>query len=151
MVRFTGLVEALNTLPRARITHCAEFCAAFRLARPGASDAENERTYGACFSPNYHGHNYRLEVTVEGPVDPETGLVLDFLRLGGLVQEKIVDAVDHRNLNLDVGMLEGVIPTTENLAVRFWEVLAGALPPGAELAEIRLHEGRDHFVTYHGA
>lgn len=136
--------------PVARITHRAEFAAALRLASPDLSEAENREAYGVCFSPSGHGHNYLLEVTVEGPVDPRTGMVMDLNRLAALVRERVVDRVDHLDLNQDVDFLAGVIPTSENLAVRFWERIAPALPAGVRMVELRLRESRDQGVSYRG-
>lgn len=136
--------------PRARITVRTEFCAALRLALAGRSDAENRALYGPCFSPHGHGHNYLLDVAVEGPVDPETGMVMDLNRLHALVRERLVEPVDHRNLNAEFELLAGRPPTTENLALAFWNALAPALPEGVTLAEIALRESRDHSVSYRG-
>ncbi|MBC8327631.1 MAG: 6-carboxytetrahydropterin synthase [Planctomycetes bacterium] len=128
------------------MSHSAEFCAAFRLHN-AAFDADwNEAAFGACHSPNFHGHNYLLTVEVEGPVDPDRGMVMDLNRLGALVREVVIERVDHRNLNTDVGFLDGVIPTSENLASAFWRILEAELPPGVRLARLRLQESRDHSV-----
>lgn len=137
-------------MPRAQIRVRAEFCAAFRLAIEGADDAENRAAFGVCFSPNYHGHNYLLEVTVEGEVDARTGLVADYAVLDALVHEQIITPVDHRNLNTDVDFLNGVVPTSENLCIAFWPRLRDALPEGLSLMRLRLQESRDHEVVYEG-
>ena len=137
-------------LPEALLVHRAEFCAAFRLFRPELSDAENRALYGKCFSPNSHGHNYLLDVTVAGPVDPQSGMVMDLQKLASLVQDRIIQRVDHLHLNHDVDFLEGVVPTSENLAMAFWEILGRALPEGVRLHEIRLQESRDNAVSYRG-
>ena len=137
-------------MPRAQIRVRSEFCAAFRLAMEGASDAENAAAFGVCFSPNYHGHNYLLEVCVSGEVDARTGLVADYAVLDELVGRLIVAEVDHKNLNTDVNWLEGAVPTTENLCVAFWSRLSEALPPGLTLDRIRLQESRDHEVVFEG-
>ncbi len=134
-------------MPRLRVTHRSRFCAALRLASPALDEAGNREAYGICFSPHSHGHDYTLEVTVEGEPDPRTGILVDYVRLGALVEERILRLVDHRNLNLDVGFLAGVVPTSENLARCFWERLAAALPPGLRLVELRLQEGQDDWVT----
>ncbi len=134
-------------MPRARITHTAEFCAAFRLRNEARDAAWNDATFGVCHSANYHGHNYLLTVEVEGPVDPDSGMVMDLTRLAALVRERIVERVDHRNLNTDVDFLAGTIPTSENLAAAFWRILAAELPPGVALAAVRLQESRDNAVV----
>lgn len=134
--------------PKLRLTHRVEFCSAHFLAAPGLSEEENRARYGPCARP--HGHNYRLEVTVEGPLRPETGMVMDLNRLSRLVAERLVAKVDHLDLNRDVDFLAGCITTGENLLLRFWEQLAPALPPGVRLAELRLRETRDNTIVYHG-
>jgi len=134
----------------ARIRHETEFCAAFRLEMPGATDDENRAAFGVCFSPNYHGHNYRMAVTVKGPIDSRTGMVMDYAILADLIKTRIFDAVDHRNLNTDVDFLSGIIPTSENLAVSFWAELADGLPNGVRMVEIELQESRDNAVIYSG-
>lgn len=137
-------------MPRAQIRVRSEFCAAFRLAMEGASDAENAAAFGVCFSPNYHGHNYLLEVCVSGEIDARTGLVADYAVLDELIAREITAEVDHKNLNTDVPWLAGVVPTSENLSVAFWQRLVAALPAGLRLDRIRLQESRDHEVVYEG-
>lgn len=134
-------------MPVLRLTHRSRFCAALRLASPQLDEEENRAAYGACYSPHYHGHDYTLEVTVAGEPDPRTGILVDYRRLADLVEERILRHVDHRNLNEDVAFLAGVVPTSENLARRFWERLAAALPPGLRLVELRLQEGPDDWVA----
>lgn len=135
--------------PMIYITRKVEFCASHRLYNPTFSDEKNARVFGLCNNPNGHGHNYTMEVTVKGDVDPETGMVLDLKFLKKLVTEEIIDKVDHKNLNVDVDFLQGIIPTAENLAIKFWEVLEAKLGDGL-LHEIRLYESPRNFVTYRG-
>jgi len=137
-------------MPRAEIRVSAEFCASFRLEIVGASDEENRAAFGACFSENFHGHNYLAEFRLEGEIDPRCGMVADYAVIDRLIQEHIIEAVDHRNLNLDVDFLAGIIPTSENLCVAFWQRLAAVLPDGVRLGEIHLRESRDHAVVYRG-
>ena len=137
-------------MPRVRITRRLHFCAAHRLARPEWSEEENRRVFGDCANANWHGHNYDLEVTVSGPVDPETGYVMDLKTLKDLVNRRVVNDLDHRNLNLDVPWLDGVIPSTENLAVSIWERIAPHIPPPAELDKVVLWETPRHWVEYRG-
>ena len=137
-------------MPRVRITRRLHFCAAHRLARDHWSDEENRRVYGDCANPNWHGHNYDLEVTVSGPVDPETGYVMDLKALKDLVNRRVVDDLDHRNLNLDVPWLEGVIPSTENLAVAIWERIAAHVPAPAKLDRVFLWETPRQWAEYRG-
>jgi 6-pyruvoyltetrahydropterin/6-carboxytetrahydropterin synthase len=113
------------------------FNAAHQLRDPGLSEAENRRLYGKC--ANLHGHNYVLEVVVAGEIDPATGYILDLKQLSEVISGRIVDDVDHRNLNTDVPWLEGLIPTAENLAVAFWARLRSELPAGS-LRSVRLWE-----------
>jgi 6-pyruvoyltetrahydropterin/6-carboxytetrahydropterin synthase len=113
------------------------FNAAHQLRDPRLSDAENERLYGKC--ANLHGHNYVLEVVVAGEIDRATGYVLDLKQLSDVISKRVIEEVDHRNLNTDVGWLEGVIPTAENLVVAFWERIRSELPAGS-LRSVRLWE-----------
>lgn len=113
------------------------FNAAHELRNPDLSEAENRRLYGKC--ANLHGHNYVLEVVVAGTIDPGTGYVLDLKRLSDVISRRIVEDVDHRNLNTDVAWLEGLIPTAENLALAFWERLRTELPEGT-LRAVRVWE-----------
>lgn len=135
-------------MPRVRLAHRVEFCAGHQLLAPGLSEAASAALYGPCSRP--HGHNYLLEVVVEGPLDPRTGMVMDLNLLASLVRERIVQRVDHRDLNRDVDFLRGAITTGESLLVRFWEQLAPALPAGVRLAELRLQETREHAILYRG-
>lgn len=137
-------------MPRVRITRRLHFCAAHRLARDDWSEEENRRVFGDCANPNWHGHNYDLEVTVIGPVDPETGYVMDLKALKDLVNRRVVDDLDHGNLNLDVAWLEGIIPSTENLAVAIWGRIAAHIPEPAALDRVVLWETPRHRVEYRG-
>ncbi|AXA36832.1 MAG: 6-carboxytetrahydropterin synthase [Candidatus Sumerlaea chitinivorans] len=126
-----------------------QFAAAHRLCREDLSDEENFAIYGKCANPNGHGHNYDLEVAVEGELDPATGMVVNFYDLQRVVEEHIFNKVDHKNLNKDVDFLHGVIPTAENLARCFWEVLEPHVRP-ARLFSITVAEGEANVVTYFG-
>ena len=132
------------------ITRRLEFCASHRLFNPDFSDEKNESTFGLCNNPNGHGHNYVLEVTVKGEVDPETGMVLDLKALKKLINEEIINKVDHKNLNVDVDFLKGVIPTAENIAIHIWNILESKIESG-ELHEVKLFESERNYVVYHGA
>src|ERR1041384_2813172 len=103
------------------ITRQVHFNSAHRLHNPTKSQQWNEERYGLCTNPHWHGHNYVLEVTVRGQPDPETGYVLDLGDLKRILHRAVVDKCDHRNLNTDVDFLEGVIPSTENLVISFWQ------------------------------
>ena len=138
-------------MPVQQISYRTEFCAAYRLYREDWSEQRNRDIYGICASPNSHGHNYLFTVTLQGPVDSETGMVYDFLKLKQLVDQRIYDQVDHRNLNLDVPFLQGIVPTSENLLIAFWEQLADAFTDSsAKLDRLRIEESRDCRSDYFG-
>lgn len=132
------------------VTRQSEFSASHRLHSPNLSDSENCRIFGKCNNPNGHGHNYVLEVTIAGELDPTTGMVIDLTKLKKIVDREIVQKVDHKNLSLDVSFLEGVVPTAENLVIRFWEILFPKIKTG-RLYEIKLYESTKNFVVYRGA
>ena len=135
--------------PNVTITRRLHFSAAHRVHNPAMSEDENRRIFGKCNNPNWHGHNYILDVSVRGPLDDRTGYVIDLSRVKQIVEQLVVSKVDHRNLNLEVDFLEGVIPTTENIVVAFWKVLAPALRP-AELTRLVLWETVNNYVEYDG-
>ena len=137
-------------MPRCVVTRRVHFNAAHRLWNPTFSDAENERVFGVCNNPNYHGHNYNLDVSVSGNIDPVTGFVLDINRLKAIVEESVVRHLDHKNLNLDVPWFHEQNPTAENIAVVCWRLLAPAVVP-AELVRIRLWETERNYVDYEGS
>lgn len=136
-------------MPTVYVTRKVHFNAAHRLHNPEKSAAWNQETFGKCNSPNWHGHNYVLEVTVAGEPDPETGYVIDLGQLKRILEERIVEQVDHKNLNLDVPFLAGVLPSTENFVVAIWNELEGALPAG-RLHVVRLYETERNFAEYRG-
>ena len=137
-------------MPTVRVTRSVHFSAAHRLFRPDWDDARNSEVFGACANPNWHGHNYELDVTVEGDVDPETGFVFDLKRLRDALEEAVIRDVDHKNLNVEVPWLSGVNPTTENVVVAMWERIAECLPEGVRLARLVLHETPRNSVEYVG-
>lgn len=134
-------------MPTVYITRRATFNAAHRLHNPTRSDQWNRETFGKCNSPNWHGHNYVLEVTVAGEPDPETGYVVDLGDVKRAIAEEVLDQLDHRNLNLDVPWLQGVLPSTENLAVVIWDRLSSRL---AGLHEVRIRETDNNSAAYRG-
>jgi 6-pyruvoyltetrahydropterin/6-carboxytetrahydropterin synthase len=136
-------------MPTVTVTRRMTFNAAHRVHNPALSTDENESLFGKCNNPNWHGHNYVLEISVEGEVDERTGYVIDLGRVKRIVQESIIDHVDHRNMNVEVPFLEGVNPTTENIVVAFWRVLEPRLRPG-RLRRLRLRETENHWVEYEG-
>jgi 6-pyruvoyltetrahydropterin/6-carboxytetrahydropterin synthase len=131
------------------VTARLSFSAAHRLHNENRDAEWNRRMYDKCDNPGGHGHNYFLSVSVEGKVDPETGMLIDLKKLKDIIRERVVDRVDHRNLNADVDFLRGVIPTAENLARAFWQQLAPAIPVG-KLCEIVLEETEKNSVRYRG-
>lgn len=133
------------------LTHRYHFSAGHRLHNEALSAEENRRLYGKCNNPNGHGHNYQLEVTVAGPIDPETGMVCDLALLDRLVDETVLTPFDHRHLNLDVEAFRARVPTTENLCIEIFGRLAGGgLPQGVRLARVRLEETSLNFFEYGG-
>ncbi|MFN3694337.1 MAG: 6-carboxytetrahydropterin synthase, partial [Ignavibacterium sp.] len=112
------------------ITRRETFAAAHRLFKPGLSDEENLKIFGKCSNPNWHGHNYTLEVVVAGEVDPETGFVLDLKELKNIIHEHVIDKVDHKNFNLDIDFMKGIIPTSENICIAIWNQLKDKIPSG---------------------
>lgn len=136
-------------MPTVRVTRRVHFSAAHRLHSPALTDEENRRIYGLCNSPNWHGHNYELDVTVEGSPDPVTGYVVDL----GVVREaaeSVIGDLDHRNLNLDVPWLADTIPSTENLVVAIWTRLKPLIPAGGTLVRLVLWETPRNSAEYSG-
>lgn len=131
------------------MTRRVHFNAAHRLDNPRFDAAWNQRTYGVCNNPNWHGHNYELEVSVRGEPDAETGYVIDLGALKNLLETSIVSRCDHRNLNLEVDFLRGIIPSTENLVIAFWNEIAPNLKSG-KLHRVRLYESERNFAEYYG-
>lgn len=131
------------------VTRKAHFNAAHRLHNPDKPDAWNRETFGVCNNPNWHGHNYVLEVTIAGEPDAETGFVIDLSKLKEILYERVIDKCDHCNLNVDVQFMQGIMPTTENFAVAIWRELEGALPSG-RLHKVRLEETNNNSAEYYG-
>ena len=131
------------------VTRQVHFNAGHRLFNPARSARWNARTFGPCANPGGHGHNYVLEVTVRGRPDPETGYVIDLGKLKRIIEKAVVGPCDHRNLNTDVDFLEGIIPTTENLAVAFWGRIEPLIRSGT-LHNLRLYETPRNFADYSG-
>lgn len=132
------------------VTAKLDFSAAHRLHNPARDDAWNREVYDKCDNPGGHGHNYIIEVSVEGEIDPETGMVIDLKKLKDIMRARVINRVDHRNLNEDVDFLRGIIPTAENLARAFWGEIAPAIARG-HLARIVVHETDRNSVVYTGS
>jgi 6-pyruvoyltetrahydropterin/6-carboxytetrahydropterin synthase len=131
------------------VTRQVHFNSAHRLHNPSKSHRWNVRHYGLCSNPGWHGHNYVLEVSVRGTPSPHTGYLIDLGELKRILHATVVDPCDHRNLNQEVAFLRGIIPTTENLVIAFWNELAPRLKP-ARLHCVRLFETPRNFAEYHG-
>lgn len=131
------------------LTRRTTFSASHRLWSEQLSESENYEVYEKCANPNGHGHNYVLEVTVRGTVDPRTGMVLNLTDMKRITNEQVINWVDHKHLNYDVPWLEGVIPTAEMLAIKFWERLEDGFSKGL-LYEVRLHETENNSAVYRG-
>lgn len=125
----------------------AHFNAAHRLNNPKWSDEKNSAVFGLCNSPNYHGHNYELEVQITGDIDPETGFVYDLGRLSNLIKIHIENRFDHKNLNLDCSEFHNLNPTAENIVIVIWQILREVIETPFEL-KIRLYETPRNFVEY---
>lgn len=131
------------------VTRRVHFNAAHRMHNPAWDDAKNAEVFGKCNNANWHGHNYELEVTVAGIPDPDTGYVLDMHRLRDLVEQLVLSKVDHRNLNLDVDFMQGILPSSENFAIQIWRQLEPALRPH-RLHAVKLYETPRNYVEYRG-
>lgn len=137
------------------LTRRYRFSAAHRLHNDALSPEENRRVYGKCDNPYGHGHNYVLDVTVGGEIDPATGMIYDLGELDATVERQVLERFDHTNLNLDVEDFRTVVPTTENLCLGIYHLLQGKLPvrdrwPSARLERVRLEETSSNFFEYSG-
>ena len=134
---------------RVYLTRRETFAAAHRLFKPELSDEENFNLFGKCSNPNWHGHNYTLEVTVLGDVSSETGFVIDIKKLKQLIHENVISKVDHKNLNIDTDFMSGVIPTSENITIAIWNQLKSKIPAG-RLYSIKLYETENNYFEFKG-
>jgi 6-pyruvoyltetrahydropterin/6-carboxytetrahydropterin synthase len=132
-----------------RVCRRSNFNAAHRLFRPDWSDEKNQEVFGKCNNPNFHGHNYTLEVWIEGEIDTETGYVIDLKLVKDLVKKEIEERFDHRNLNLDCPEFQNLIPTAENIAVVCYDLLRDKIDSKFNLT-IRLWETENNIVEYNG-
>ena len=131
------------------LTRKCEFSAAHYYHNPQFSPEENQRIFGKCSNRNGHGHNYTLEVTVKGEVDRRSGFVVDLKQLKDVLEREVLQALDHRHLNLEVPEFKDRIPTTENLAIAIWDRLRPKLKV-AQLHRVRIYETPDLFVDFYG-
>jgi len=134
---------------KVKVSRKAHFNAAHRLYRKDWDDNKNNRVFGKCNNPNFHGHNYELVVSVTGEIDPETGFVMDMKILKDLIRSEIEDALDHKNLNLEVPEFKTLNPTAENIVIVIYNKLRPHIDLNKEL-EVVLYETPRNFVTYNG-
>lgn len=129
------------------IIRCEHFNAAHRLHNNNWSDKKNVEVFGKCNNPNYHGHNYDLEVKIIGLCDPESGYVIDTKILSDIIKEKVIDRFDHKNLNLDIQEFKSLNPTAENIAMVIYNILKPELNSNLKL-KIKLYETARNYVEY---
>ncbi|HNA90989.1 MAG TPA: 6-carboxytetrahydropterin synthase [Chitinophagaceae bacterium] len=132
------------------LTRIEHFNAAHKLYNPHWSKEKNEEVFGRCANENWHGHNFELYVTIKGQPDPDTGFIYDAKKLGALIQEKVIEKLDHRNLNIDVDFMKGKMCSVENLVVGIWNELMPSLPEGVLLHSLKLVETAKIYVEYFG-
>jgi len=132
-----------------KVCRRVNFNAAHRLYRKDWSDEKNDAVFGKCNNPNFHGHNYIMEVWIEGDIDPETGYVIDLKILKDIIKEEIVERFDHRNLNLDCPEFENLIPTAENIILVSWNLLRSRLDEKFKL-KLKLWETENNIFEYEG-
>ncbi|HPA86389.1 MAG TPA: 6-carboxytetrahydropterin synthase [Bacteroidales bacterium] len=133
------------------ITRRERFSAAHRMFRQEWSDEKNFQVFGKCSNPNWHGHDYVLYVTIKGEPSEETGFFMNISDLKDIIREKVVERLDHRNINTEVGFMKGKVATTENLAIAIWDELKPAIEEaGAELHSIKIQETENNTIEYYG-
>lgn len=133
------------------ITRKEHFNSAHKLWNENWSEEKNFEIFGKCSNTNWHGHNYNLFVTVKGTPDPDTGCIIDLKILSSIIKENILEKLDHKNLNLDVPFMKGIMPSTENLAVGIWNEIKEKIEVhGCTLYSIRLHETENNSAEYFG-
>ncbi len=131
------------------LTRRERFNAAHRMYRDDWDDEKNLAVFGKCSNPNWHGHNYELFVTVCGEPDPETGLLINLKDLSRIIRQRVIDPLDHKNINLEVPFMKGRIASTENLAIAIWEELEEPLRhKGITLCSVKISESENNFVEY---
>jgi 6-pyruvoyltetrahydropterin/6-carboxytetrahydropterin synthase len=132
------------------LTRIEHFNAAHRLYNPNWTPEKNDEVFGKCANKNWHGHNFELYVTIKGIPDPDTGFIYDAKKLGNIIQEQIVEKLDHRNLNEDVDFMKGKLCSIENLVIAIWNELAPHLPAAVQLHCLKLVETAKIYVEYFG-
>ncbi len=133
------------------ITRRERFNAAHRLFKKEYSDEKNLEVFGKCSNPNWHGHNYELFVTVKGEIDEDTGFLINLKTLSKIIREKVIEKLDHKNINLEVDFMSGKMASTENLTVEIWKQLEKPVADlGARLHCVKVYESENNFVEYFG-
>ncbi len=133
------------------ITRRERFNAAHRLFKAEYSDEKNLEIFGKCSNPNWHGHNYELFVTVKGKVNPETGFLVNLKALSKIIREKIIEKIDHKNINLEVDFMKNKMASTENLTIGIWKQLEKEITDlGVTLHSVKIYESENNFVEYLG-
>ena len=133
------------------VTRKEHFNAAHKLENPSWDDEKNKEIFGKCANKNWHGHNYELHVTFKGEPNPDTGFVINLKDISKIIKSKICLELDHKNLNVDVPFLKNILPSTENLAIAIWKILAPEVKNmGATLHSIKLYETDNNYVEYFG-
>lgn len=132
------------------LTRVEHFNAAHKLYNPAWSKDKNEDVFGKCANENWHGHNYELFVTIKGETDPDTGFLFDAKKLSMLIKDHVLDKLDHKNLNVDVPFLQGILCSTENITKAIWQQLVPYLPQPVQLHCIKLYETPRIYVEYFG-
>lgn len=132
-----------------KIFRVEQFNAAHRLNNPAWDEQTNQSVFGKCNNPNYHGHNYKIEVVLDGSINPETGYVMDMKKLSEIIKDEIIERFDHRNLNLDCPEFSDLNPSAENIALVSWNILRKCIPTDLKLT-VRLWETPRNGVEYSG-
>ena len=133
------------------ITRKETFNAAHKLYREDWSDEKNWEVFGRCSNRNWHGHNFTIFVTVKGIPSEETGFVINLKDLSRIIKDEVVEPLDHKNLNVDVPFLKGILPSTENIVIQIWELILQPIEgAGGELVKIKLEETENNYVEYFG-
>lgn len=132
------------------LTRIEHFNAAHKLYNPNWTKEKNDEVFGKCANENWHGHNFELFVTIKGHPDPDTGFIYDAKKLGAIIQEKVVEKLDHRNLNVDVDFMNGKLCSVENLVIGIWNELEPHLPATVQLHSLKLVETAKIYVEYFG-
>lgn len=147
MIKTAQILNNMETY----VTRRERFSSAHRLFRQEWDDEKNYRVFGPCSNPQWHGHNYELFVTVKGEIDQQTGFVINIKQLSKVIKERVIDKLDHKNMNTEVDFMKGRLASTENLAVAIWDELEQPVRSlGIELYKIKITETENNYVEYFG-